>query len=420
MAYLKGYMVPPGQGGNITMTSLQYQALPEADKLDPDKYYFLSDLEGDYDNIRDIVAPTEYSTAVGNRAVGDEFILGDYLYKAISAIAQGDDIVTSGAGQNAALAGTIVSQIKALFDGVDNVRANIDNPNLLDNPWFTINQRGESSYSAAGYTVDRWSNSSTQTITVNSDGSITNSANAGTQTRYFQQFIEDSIRDLLAGKKVTISAIVNGVLYQATATMPATISASTTLVSVVIDTNFTLALRTSSNNTLCFYFARGSANTTNYTIRAVKLEIGSISTLAEDVAPNYEEELLKCQRYFVRYRYLDTSSQMSGSATLLAFGYVTEVNTTNDTLKSRHLLYLPVVMRTDNPAVTMTGNFSIGLIAKNQERQVNSITKLWRTENNAVSLEVTSVYNSTGVSVGDMLILRTKSRENYLDFSADL
>lgn len=117
MAYLKGYMVPPGQGGNITMTSLQYQALPEADKLDPDKYYFLSDLEGDYDNIRDIVAPTEYSTAVGGHSTGDEFILGDYLYKAISAIAQGDPIVTSGTGQNAALAGTIVDQLKALFDG---------------------------------------------------------------------------------------------------------------------------------------------------------------------------------------------------------------------------------------------------------------------------------------------------------------
>ena len=36
------------------------------------------------------------------------------------------------------------------------------------------------------------------------------------------------------------------------------------------------------------------------TIRAVKLELGSYSTLSNDVPPDYGEELRKCQRYFVR------------------------------------------------------------------------------------------------------------------------
>ena len=65
---------------------------------------------------QEMIAPIESATALANRAIGDEFILGEYLYKAISAISQGDSIVTSGTGQNAELAGTIVSQLKSLFD----------------------------------------------------------------------------------------------------------------------------------------------------------------------------------------------------------------------------------------------------------------------------------------------------------------
>ena len=106
-----------GKGVNTDKTMQEYQALTPEQQADPDTYYWIDDDPGiDYDNIRDIVAPTEQTTAVGNRAVGDEFILGDYLYKAISAIYAGDPIVTSGTGQNATLAGTIVQQLKTLFN----------------------------------------------------------------------------------------------------------------------------------------------------------------------------------------------------------------------------------------------------------------------------------------------------------------
>ena len=107
-----------GKGVNTDKTMQEYQALTPEQQADPDTYYWIDDDPGiDYDNIRDIVAPTEYSTAVGGHSTGDEFILGDYLYKALSTIQQGDPIVTSGGSANATLAGTIVSQIKALFDG---------------------------------------------------------------------------------------------------------------------------------------------------------------------------------------------------------------------------------------------------------------------------------------------------------------
>ena len=130
-----------GGGGLIDTTWQDYQALPEQQKLDPGKAFFIEDLDFDYDNLRDIVAPTEAATAVGNRAIGDEFILGDYLYKAIAAISQGDSIVTSGTGQNATLAGTIVSQLKALFDG-ETVLKRTQNGNTVSNIDFTYESNG--------------------------------------------------------------------------------------------------------------------------------------------------------------------------------------------------------------------------------------------------------------------------------------
>ena len=37
-----------------------------------------------------------------------------------------------------------------------------------------------------------------------------------------------------------------------------------------------------------------------YTVRAVKLEVGTASTLKHDIAPNYIEELQKCKAFFER------------------------------------------------------------------------------------------------------------------------
>ena len=52
MAYLKGYMVPPGQGGNITMDEATYRALEEQSSeaqhtgvYDPDKYFWVDDID---------------------------------------------------------------------------------------------------------------------------------------------------------------------------------------------------------------------------------------------------------------------------------------------------------------------------------------------------------------------------------------
>lgn len=59
-------------------------------------------------------------------------------------------------------------------DTLDGLHANeiASNPNLLDNPDFAINQRGGTSYSVDGYTVDRWQIIASSKLTLH-DGYIT-------------------------------------------------------------------------------------------------------------------------------------------------------------------------------------------------------------------------------------------------------
>lgn len=87
---------------------------------------------------------------------------------------------------------------------VDKARWNgISNPNLLINPDFRINQRGQSEYSISsyGYTVDDWRQFASK-ATLN-DGFITLEATDQSKVGAFRQFIENS--SSLAGKTVTLS-----------------------------------------------------------------------------------------------------------------------------------------------------------------------------------------------------------------------
>ena len=222
----------------------------------------------------------------------------------------------------------------------------ISNPNLLDNPWFTVNQRGLSSYSgAAQYTVDRWKLVNNKgELTVNSDGSITVIANGG--DTWLQHRIEPSVLKSLVGKTITLSidAVKTGGYvnlysgyYDSANTWhrisddigintTRSIVSKTVVVPTLVDNNPNFA-------EYGIYIANGQS----VTIYSTKLELGEISTLSMDFPPNYAEELAKCQRYFVRYRQSNTDTIAQGVA--------------RDSTKLRFLMPLPVPMRTP-PSVT--------------------------------------------------------------------
>lgn len=172
------------------------------------------------------------------------------------------------------------------------------NPNLLDNWYFVgggsqlggakfpINQRGLTSY-ASGRGLDRWS--SDTTLTIYSDG-IASPAGA------VYQACEQELTKLLLGKTVTASVLLNdGTLISGTATFPSSLPTGADLTIVWYPSDIGLCTIIAEQWTQFFRFD-GSLLGGRH-VAAVKLELGTVSTLANDVPPNFQQELAKCQRY---------------------------------------------------------------------------------------------------------------------------
>lgn len=282
-------------------------------------------------------------------------------------------------------------------------KTQITNPNLLDNPWFTVNQRGQNSYTSgtSRYTVDRWQASSTESVAVNSNSSVTLSNASASNNGLFQQYLEGSLRDNLLGRTVTVSAIVDDVLYNDTFTMPATVQSSYQVGYITIG-DITLRLRFSASQILCFYFEHNANSSNSHTIKAVKLEVGSISTLALDTAPNYATELLKCQRYFVRY--------LSGQGTIfpIAFGQVASATS------FRCMITVPVEMRT-TPTISVTGLENMRVYANGSNNTPSALT-IHSVMGNQIRLLATT----SSLTQNHLGSLCTSTQTDCIDLSADL
>ena len=210
----------------------------------------------------------------------------------------------------------------------------ISNPNLLDNPWFTVNQRGQSSYSGTSslkqYVFDRWFlswASSDVTVTKNSDGTITYTNNSSIDNMQIIQIIDTP--NALANKQVTLSIDVVSVTVASGNTIGcmATLNASpwTSYARVNIssgglysNTGILGDASTLSTNGLKVLISLDAGE--SITFKAIKLELGSVSTLAMDTAPNYATELLKCQRYFERNNWYDWGCITCRTAGVLNYG----------------------------------------------------------------------------------------------------
>lgn len=152
------------------------------------------------------------------------------------------------------------------------------NRNLLDNPWFTINQRGISGAVSAALGYDRWY------------GNYSYNANgvALAPTGYLIQNIEADIKAFANGKVFTASVMLSdGTIYSGTAVY-------STSEDVTWISNSKLSCGSGSYDGYAFSVTAID----DIVIRAIKFELGTVSTLAQDGPPDYGEELLKCQRYF--------------------------------------------------------------------------------------------------------------------------
>lgn len=177
-----------------------------------------------------------------------------------------------------------------------NIMAGGSNPNLLDNPFFTVRQRGSGAFTS-GYTVDRWKISGgNPTITPLTGYGVTLSQTTNTA---FEQLIDPALMSFCNGKTLTLSVYTSAGIFTGTGTLNTSVSAYS-IRFLLGTTGFRAGLYNSGTS---YWFARidnPSAGTYSVDIYAMKLELGSVSTLVNDTPPNYAEELAKCQRYFFR------------------------------------------------------------------------------------------------------------------------
>jgi len=281
----------------------------------------------------------------------------------------------------------------------------ISNPNLLDNPWFTVNQRGftTSSTPALQYFADRWYvayNVSSAVVTHNADDSITldNTPQLASGVLFLGQRFEG---DYLCGKQATVSVLLsNGRIITGTGVF--TTKGANLTRFIIGRSDFGVYSEYPNAETLRLIIE--VYKNQSITVKAVKIELGSVSTLAMDTVPNYQQELAKCQRYFTRFSW-------SSGYPDIAWGVETATN------QFWGFITTPVPMRT-KPSVSSNGlqaykpaletAVSITAVA------VGSYTS------NKLKLLFTESANGVVGTMAEVQLADDAVGEAYIAFSADL
>ncbi len=261
-------------------------------------------------------------------------------------------------------------------NSVDYANAN-SNRNLLDNPFFTINQRSFTSGSTVAYTVDRWKNNTSGSTVSLSSGVISIPANC-----VFLQLMDTDLYASLVGKTVTLSVMYSdGNIESGSITVP---SSGATYASGTPR----LAMNGTSKS---FYCYPNSA----ISVKAFKLELGSYSTLINDVPPDYGEELAKCQYYYREIKCTTTGYAMIGFATAA----------------TAFQACLPYTMRV-RPSITYSGSLTAYYAGGN-----SAVTAVAANAEFTNSIQV--AFTTTGLTAGSIVALAMGSGAKLM-FSADL
>lgn len=344
-----------------------------------------------------IIAPVETDPATNAWAVGRQIIYNDNLYEVITAITAGDSLVTyedDPTNANIKLADPVETQLL-------NLKGNVSNKNLLDNAWFTVNQRGQSSYTGLGYTYDRWYHSSSDCVTARSNGVITLSHSTADWGVLIQR-VEDDVISSLRGKDLTLSIMMaNGEIKSITKQFPSSNpSQSEDYYNLQISDDALLLFRYDIGGFWDVRVALTPTANTSVSFKAVKLELGSVSTLAMDTAPNYATELLKCQRYYY---------QCGTSTGNFYHGIAQAVSQTQAVFN----MICPSPFRA-GPTITLT---QVKLTKDgNATAATSTSASIYRTAPNSNNMQITFI--TSGLTVGDNYLVRTESA--VIELSADL
>ncbi len=308
-----------------------------------------------------------------------------------------------------------VGEVDTLLDEKANVTA-ITNPNLLDNPWFTVNQRVFTTLSAAGFTYDRWRMAiDIGTVNATNNGvELDATSNPVTfyQSREVDMSIWNGVDDYTMSIDFTVeakgSANMN-FMANAQGSGHLTNFITVTPANVTVGQRYLLSgtnkltgdISSSTSMQFAWLYLRQGWK---IIIHSIKFEKGSVSTLAMDTAPNYASELLKCQRYFVRYKAPIATTLQTGMA-LTANGV-------------RVPFYLPNIMRVDEPTISYSSLSDWGITQTVTASGV-SPTSISRS-GSAGNMQMIEFIKNGGYTASQPYMLCALNAGAYIDFSAEL
>ena len=355
------------------------------------------------------IASIEQTPSTSAYTVGRRLFYNDILYEVIAAIAVGDNLIAyedDPTNANIKVSAKVEEQIDSINNALTNVEDNLSHQNLLDNPWFTVNQRGESSYlqTSQVYTVDRWKKDGGLKVEVQSDGAlklyrIANGNNA------IVQVLESSLVQELSGKQVTISVIAKkdgNAQLRLDATNVSDNYFDLTSEYKIYSATYTVTPNDNTWNVFPRILVTDYTTDAVY-IKAVKLELGSVSTLAMDTAPNYQQELAKCQRYFERI----------GGTTYEFFATGMFQSATNVELITH------VTPKRTIPTITFNGTVYIWDY-NNQDANAHTSTSIGSGSNCAKDGKMYVNFSTTNGTAGNAAFGQFRDTTSYIDVSADL
>lgn len=188
-------------------------------------------------------------------------------------------------------------------DGNDGLSANA---NLLDNAYFVnpVNQRGQTSYTEQGYTIDRWRSVENNTVSITDNG-ITATG------EIFQPFAKKG----LAGAILTAVVMLdNGTMLCKSGAVPTGSDWNNFI--ITSDSNASVMVTNANADTLRFRITPGGN-----TVVWAALYRGEYPAdrIPEFVPKGYAVELMECQRYFIRIKSFQVAGQIFTDSARFSF-----------------------------------------------------------------------------------------------------
>ena len=250
---------------------------------------------------------TVYLLGTGSvQLIGSDYSTNPFKTSAQSGGSGADSVARAAINQHAGNADIHVTAVeKTAWNG-------LSNPNLLINPDFAVNQRGNSDYNSNGYAVDGWKlqiNGSGNSGSYNAETHVLSGSVLDKNGYYVNvsQFVEEPVR--FVGKTMTVSAGMSELDKFALVAIWRTEGTTTTNVAATpynLEPDKVLTFTMPSDLTEASKIrvvlqTRGSVK-----LDWAKLESGSVAT--PFALPDPAAELLRCQRYFTIYKHQNATS----------------------------------------------------------------------------------------------------------------